>query len=103
MCRAQRAMLPFTGSPGYAGGEHDRKTCAVRIRVARANLSAVLLHNAVADAQPESGALADTLGGIERIEHAPRLGCSRSTVLNFHHHAVISRRGANPDTAFPLP
>src|SRR5437870_12884767 len=61
----RRATLSRT-----AQRDRDREGGASAGRVLRPDLAPVLLHDLVADGQPQPGALADRLGRVERIEDA---------------------------------
>src|SRR4051812_8633479 len=49
-----------------------------------ADVSPVLLNNAVADAQSEAGSLSYRLGGVERIEDAIHFTDARAAVVHSH-------------------
>src|SRR5215813_7291566 len=72
--------------------------------VARLDLPAEVLNDAVGDRQPETEALADRLGGEERIEHPFDLVMGNAmTVVGYRdRHAVALGRDGDPD-AWPHP
>ena len=55
----------------------------------------MLLHDAVADAQAQSSAFADRLGGEERIEHLLRRFDARAGVREFDEQLAVGVRSAN--------
>ena len=58
-------------------------------------------HDVVGDAEPEPGALADALGGEERIEDALQMlgSDAAAVVLDLHRHVAVARLGRDPDGA----
>src|SRR5271166_1529985 len=71
------------------GGQYHFDYAAAAGRIARADLSSVLLHNAVTDAQPQSGSLAYALGGIERLEDAMRFLDAGTRIVEFGVHISV--------------
>ena len=61
------------------------------------NLAAVLLHDAVADAEAEAGSLADLLGGEEGIENAVGMGDAVAVVAERNFHGVAGFGGHDLD------
>ena len=57
--------------------------------VARHDFSAMFLDDPVADAQPQAGALAHRLGGIEGIENSAGVLDSRTAVIELHAHVSV--------------
>ena len=53
--------------------DHESRALPTSVVVAE-NLAAVLVHNAVADAEAQTGSLADLFGGEEGIENAIGMG-----------------------------
>src|ERR1051326_3880546 len=70
-CRGHLRIAARKG--GKDSGKLHAEHGATRLRVVTQNFSAVLLHDAEADAEPQASALPNRLGGIERIENAVRL------------------------------
>src|SRR5205814_5718788 len=62
--------------------------CAARLGVARRDFATVLLHNSIADAQAQAGALAHTLRRIERLENPAWFLDAGARILEFHMHPV---------------
>src|SRR5262249_36026004 len=56
-------------------------TGATGLKVFRMNFSAMLFHNAIADTQPQTGALAHRLGGVKRIKHAIHVKEARAVIV----------------------
>ena len=55
------------------GRQFQLDNCTAAIGIARRNLPTVFFDQSVTNAQPQTGSLADALGGIERFEDAVRL------------------------------
>src|SRR5208282_530162 len=64
--------------------------------VMRRNITAVLLHNSVADAEAKPGALANILGGIKRIENSLGVLDSGPVIGKLRGHKAVVARNANP-------
>ena len=66
--------MKFPGGSGRQGSrQFNAKNGAAFLAIVTVNFSAVLLDDTEADAEAEAGALADRLGGVERIKDAVRL------------------------------
>src|SRR5438128_7178772 len=74
------------GRPGHPDRQLDGEHGATVRMVGGDDLTAVFLHDAVRDGQSEPGALADFLGGVERLEDA------RQRVLGNTDAGVAHRR-----------
>src|SRR5208337_626183 len=56
--------------------------------VVASDLSLMVLNNAVSGTESETGAFADRLGGVERIEDALRIAQARAGIGELHDHFV---------------
>src|SRR5580693_6348842 len=65
-------------------------------KIAHANSAAVLGHNAIADAQAQTGSLAYRLGGVEGIKNARGLLDAGPTVGKFNKKSGFVRTGGDP-------
>ena len=63
---------------------------SVGLKVFRMDVAAVFFHNAVADAQTQSGAFTHGLGGIERIKHPVYIAKSGSIIVKAKGNAAIA-------------
>src|SRR3990172_1805074 len=85
-------------------GQPDREDAPSVRRAGGVDLPAMLLDDAVADAQAEAGPLPHRLCGEERLEDPAEVffGDSGAVVLDFHLDGAFHRPGSNPDIpAFP--
>src|SRR5262245_34574788 len=71
---------------GQHGGKFHAEYCTAILAVITKNFAAVFLHDAKANAQSEARALADWLGGVERIKHAVWLLDSGTSIGKQDHH-----------------
>src|SRR5260370_30644896 len=78
----------FKGGGGRYGQAQDKKCSASRIVLA-GNLSLVILDHSVDRTQAQARALPDRLGGIERIEHTPRLEDAGPGVGELYYHLPV--------------
>ena len=95
-------MLPRAGFGSSASRGYSRRCrnphfdgCAAFGIVVRRNVSAVFLHNSVADAESQPGSLTHALGGIEGIEYALGIFDSGSIVAEGSAHVPIRGSDAN--------
>ena len=105
-----RPTASFTGS-GAGGGPSIGRRTSNRVRpglAVDADRPAVLLHDARADAETETGPLALRLGGEERLEDARRdVGRdARTRILDRHDHVPVlrpwSRSESRPARPWPV-
>src|SRR2546427_11671960 len=69
-------------------GQSDLKSRSTFRTVVAGDLPLVILHHAVGSAEPEAGAFADGLGGIERIEDPLGITQAGSGIGEFDHDFV---------------
>src|SRR6202011_3361855 len=80
---------------GKKSRQFHTKHRAATLSVVARNFAAVLLHDAEADAQPESGAFSNRLGSIERIENSVGLLNAGSGISKEHHYTTAISHGLN--------
>src|SRR5262245_16375864 len=82
------------------GGQLDDEPRAVAVLALHANGAAMASDDAMGDREAEPGALADRLGGEERIPDAIQviLGNARAGVFDRHPHAALHGRGGDGES-----
>src|ERR1700677_174843 len=86
---------PVRGRLATRGQAQCKRSSAFGVVVAR-YLSAMILNHAVYRAEPQTGALANRLGCVKRIEHPMRFFNAGAVIGKLHHHFQALRASAPP-------
>ena len=79
--------------------ERDSEGRTTGLHIADADFAAMLLHDAVADAETEACSLSDGFGGVKRIEDAVRVCNAGTIILELDAQAIP--RNLSPNDDFP--
>src|SRR5438876_11471321 len=89
LCGAGERRIGF----GFGSRQFDDDLRAAFGPIGGHNAASVVLDDAVAGAEPESGAVAHRLGGVERIEDARQVFDTGPAVVECQHYLSILGRG----------
>ena len=77
--------------------QRNGESGAPRLHIANADFAAVLLHDAVADAETETGSFPNGLGRVKGIKDAVRVGNAGTVIGELDRQAIPGNLGSNRD------